>query len=95
MRKLKTLDFFIEGKCLLKVNNVEDVNNIYDRLLEEDCEAMVRISDSYMSDFGKNKNSKAYYLFYYKKQHALKAMDNAFFEQMYPAGIRVPHVFEI
>lgn len=94
MKKLRNIDFFIDGKCLIKVNSVNDVDTIYNKLLEKDCEAINRIPDVYSSDFGKNENSDAYYMIYYKKQHALKAMDEVFFEQMYPLGSRVPYVFE-
>ena len=95
MAKIRTIDAFIDGKCFAKVKTLQGVDNLFKQIINEDSEAMNKIADEYKKDFIKHRNSSDYYLMYYKKQHALKAMCSEFFEKIYNSGARSPYVFEV
>ena len=95
MAKVRAIDAFIEGKCFARVKTNKGVNELLNQIIAEDCEATDKIADEYRKDFERNYNSPVYYLMYYKKQHALKAMCSEFFEKIYNSGVRSPYVFEV
>lgn len=95
MAKIRTIDAFMDGKCFAKVKTGKGINDLMKQLVAEDTEAMDKIADEYRKDFGKNYLSSAYYLTYYKKQHALKAMCGEFFDRIYNSGARSPYIFEV
>ena len=94
-KKIRTIDAFIDGKCFAKVKTLKGVDDLFKQISNEDSEAMNKIADEYKKDFIKHDNSSVYYLTYYKKQHALKAMCSEFFERIYNSGIRSPYIFEV
>lgn len=95
MAKVRTIDAFIDGKCFAKVKTLKGVDNLFKQVAAEDVEAMDKIAEEYKKDFIKKSKSADYYLMYYKKQHALKAMCSEFFEKIYNSGVRSPYVFEV
>ena len=95
MAKVRTIDAFIDGKCFAKVKTLKGVDNLFKQIAAEDVEAMDKIAEEYKKDFIKKSKSADYYLMYYKKQHALKAMCSEFFEKIYNSGVRSPYVFEV
>lgn len=95
MSKVRTIDAFMDGRCFARVKTGEGIKNLMAQLLAEDPEATDKIADEYRKDFKAHHNSPVYYLTYYKKQHALKAMCSEFFEKVYNAGIRSPYIFEV
>ena len=95
MAKIRTIDAFIDGKCFAKVKTGKGVNDLMNQITAEDSEAANKIAEEYKRDFGKNLLSPAYYLMYYKKQHALKAMCSEFFDKIYNSGVRSPYIFEV
>ena len=95
MAKIRTIDAFIEGKCFAKVKTNKGVSELLKQITAEDSEASDKIAEEYREDFEKNWNSPVYYLMYYKKQHALKAMCSEFFEKIYNSGVRSPYIFEV
>ncbi len=94
-KKIRTIDAFIDGRCFAKVKTAAGIKNLMEQLLVEDPEASDKIADEYRKDFTAHRNSSAYYLMYYKKQHALKAMCSEFFEKIYNSGVRSPYIFEV
>lgn len=94
-KKIRTIDAFIDGKCFAKVKTLKGVDDLLKQVVAEDNEAMDKIADEYKKDFIKKEKSSNYYLMYYKKQHALKAMCSEFFEKIYNSGIRSPYIFEV
>lgn len=95
MAKVRTIDAFIDGRCFARVKTGEGIENLMKQILAEDPEAVDKIAEEYRRDFGKNIENSTYYLTYYKKQHALKAMCSAFYEKIYNSGARSPYVFEV
>ena len=95
MAKVRTIDAFIDGKCFAKVKTLKGADNLFKQVAAEDVEAMDKIAEEYKKDFIKKSKSADYYLMYYKKQHALKAMCSEFFEKIYNSGVRSPYVFEV
>lgn len=95
MAKVRTIDAFIDGKCFAKVKTLKGVDNLLKQVATEDNEAMDKIAKEYKDDFIKKSKSSDYYLMYYKKQHALKAMCSEFFEKIYNSGVRSPYIFEV
>ena len=95
MAKIRTIDAFIDGKCFAKVKTTKGVDSLFEQILKEDSEAFNKIAEEYRADFSKHRISSEYYLMYYKKQHALKAMCGEFFEKIYNSGARSPYVFEV
>lgn len=95
MAKIRTIDAFIDGKCFAKVRTLKGVDELLKQIMSEDSEASDKIAEEYKRDFIKHNNSSEYYLMYYKKQHALKAMCSEFFEKIYNSGARSPYVFEV
>ena len=95
MAKVRTIDAFIDGKCFAKVKTLKGVDNLFKQVAAEDVEAMDKIAEEYKKDFIKKSKSADYYLMYYKKQHALKAMCSEFFEKIYNSGVRSPYIFEV
>ena len=94
-KKIRTIDAFIDGKCFARVKTNKGVNNLLAQIEAEDSEATDKIAEEYRQDFERNWNSPVYYLMYYKKQHALKAMCSEFFERIYNSGTRSPYIFEV
>lgn len=94
-KKIRTIDAFIDGRCFAKVKTTAGIKSLMEQLLAEDSEATDKIADEYRRDFTAHRNSSAYYLMYYKKQHALKAMCSEFFEKIYNSGARSPYIFEV
>ena len=95
MAKIRTIDAFIDGKCFAKVKTGKGIKDLMNQILAEDPEASDKIAEEYRQDFNKHYISSDYYLMYYKKQHALKAMCSEFFEKIYNSGARSPYVFEV
>lgn len=95
MAKVRTIDAFMDGKCFAKVKTSKGVNELMKQIIAEDPEAADKIAEEYKKDFEKNNLSPAYYLTYYKKQHAFKAMCSEFFNKIYNSGIRSPYIFEV
>ena len=95
MAKIRTIDAFMDGKCFAKVKTGTGIKNLMNQILVEDPEASDKIAEEYRKDFSRNQLSSAYYLTYYKKQHALKAMCSEFFERIYNSGARSPYIFEV
>lgn len=95
MAKVRTIDAFMDGRCFARVKTLKGVENLLNQILVEDPEAMDKIADEYKSDFETNYLFSAYYLTYYKKQHALKAMGSVFFDKIYNSGAKSPYVFEV
>lgn len=94
-KKIRTIDAFMEGRCFAKVKTTAGIKNLMNQLLTEDPEATDKIAEEYRKDFTAHRNSSAYYLTYYKKQHALKVMCSEFFEKIYNSGARSPYIFEV
>ncbi len=95
MAKVRTIDAFIDGKCFARVKSLKGVDDLLKQISIEDPDAMDKIADEYKKDFIKHNISSNYYLMYYKKQHALKAMCAEFFDKIYNSGIRSPYIFEV
>lgn len=95
MAKVRTIDAFIDGKCFAKVKTLKGVENLFKQISLKDPDACDKIDKSYKKDFLENQISSGYYLTYYKKQHALKAMTVEFFDKIYNSDTRSPYVFEI
>lgn len=95
MAKIRTIDAFIDGKCFAKVKTGKGVGDLFNQISAIDSEASDKIADEYRKDFNKHYISSDYYLMYYKKQHALKAMCSEFFEKIYNSGARSPYIFEV
>ena len=95
MAKIRTIDAFMDGRCFARVKTGKGVGELMKQILAEDSEATDKIADEYRQDFNKHNISSNYYLIYYKKQHALKAMCSEFFEKIYNSGARSPYIFEV
>lgn len=95
MAKIRTIDAFIDGKCFARAKTNKGVSELLKQVVAEDPEASDKIAEEYRKDFERNWNSPVYYLMYYKKQHALKAMCSEFFERIYNSGVRSPYIFEV
>ena len=95
MAKIRTIDAFMDGKCFARVKTTKGVENLMNQIVAEDPEATDKIADEYRKDFNKHNISSAYYLTYYKKQHALKAMCSEYFDKIYNSGARSPYIFEV
>lgn len=96
-KEIRTIDAFMDGKIFAVVATKKGVDELFDLILKEDEEAMDRIPQEYRNDFENKMFSNAYYLTYYKKQHALKAMTEEFFNSVYTSanGLRKPYIFRV
>lgn len=95
MAKVRTIDAFIDGKCFAKVKTVKGVSELMKQIMAKDFDATDKIDKGYKNDFEHNTLASGYYLMYYKKQHALKAMTDEFFNKIYNSDTRSPYVFEV
>ena len=94
---IRTIDAFMDGKVFAVVESAKGVDELFDLILKEDEEAVDKIADEYRKDFETKLFSNAYYLTYYKAQHALKAMTEEFFSFVYTSanGLKKPYIFRV
>lgn len=95
MAKVRTIDAFMDGRCFARVKTAKGVSELMKQIESKDFDATDRIDSTYKKDFGHNILASNYYLTYYKKQHALKAMTEEFFNKIYNSDTRSPYVFEV
>lgn len=96
-KEIRTIDAFMDGKIFAIVNTASGVDELFGLILKEDEEAVDKIAPEYRKDFEDKNFANAYYLTYYKKQHALKAMTEEFFNAVFTSanGLRKPYIFKV